>query len=459
MRPTGVKFLAAACEDAIILGNPRRIVKDVKIDSRECKAGDMFVCIKGEKTDGHDYIIAAYNKGCRCFLVTKEQNIYDATFIVVKDTVKAFCDMAAAYLNEFKLRKVAVTGSVGKTTTKMLTAAVLSSKFRTIATKKNLNTDLGIALTSFDADGSTQAVVFEMGMDKPGEIAGYVKRVHPEVAIITNVGISHLERLGTRDAIADAKLEIVSEFDASNVLIVNSSSDYLKTKEEIRTRAKNKEHFKIVGVGSDMMLENVRAQGTSGIEFNLNGVHFELPLIGEHNAVDAALAASCGIEYGIPLKKAADALRNVSATEKRLKLEDLSGIILIDDSYNASPDSVVAGIAAIGSITAQRKILVLGDMLELGSESVRGHNRVGEAAARLGVNMVVAYGDNKEEYLDGMRSVEGNRCAYMGLNTLDEVKEYVLKIIRKGDAVLVKGSNSTKISEVAELIRKTYHAK
>lgn len=452
MKPTNVNFLANACGGEIIGANNRKIF-GVKIDSRESFTGDMFVCIVGENNDGHNYIQSAYENGCRTFLISEDIPTHnDATYIKVKDTYQAFCKMSEEYLKQFEIIKIGVTGSVGKTTTKMLTAAVMGSKYHTIATRKNLNTDLGLALTCFDVDDKTEVAVFEMGMDKPGEIAGYVKRVKPNIAIITNIGVSHLERLGTRDAIADAKLEIVNEFEDTNILIVNSESDYLKTKLEIRERAKNKANFTIISVGQDVKIDNIRNRDY-GIKFSVNGTDVHLPLIGKHNAMDAALACAAGMQFGISLEGAAKALEQVKATDKRLKVENLSNIILIDDSYNASPDSVKAGIAAIEAVSARRKIVVLGDMLELGSETENGHIQVGACVSEARIDILVAVGRNKDLYKKGLESVPDNRCIFVGCLSLEEAKEKVLSSLQSGDAVLVKGSNSTKVSEIAQAIR------
>ncbi len=457
MRATKLGMLADACS-GILTGDAQMTVCDVKIDSRACVPGDLFVCVVGENKDGHDYINSAYEKGCRCFLVSRDMKIEGASFIKVEDTKAAFAKMAEAYLNQFSLRKIAVTGSVGKTTTKMLTAAVMQSRYNTISTQKNLNTDLGTCLTAFMVDETTQAVVFEMGMDKSGEIAGYVSWIKPEVALITNIGISHLERLGSRDAIADAKLEVVNEFTDKNVLIVNGDSDYLRTRQEIRERAKNKSKFQIIIIGKDKDIElsNVKNDGANGISFKINDTLFKLPLIGEHNAIDAALAVACGTYFGISLGTAAKALENVIATDKRLQSERLGDILLIDDSYNASPDSMMAGISALAGVRARRRILVLGDMLELGSEDASGHVAVGRFAAEKEIDVLIAIGNKKDYYRQGILEAENGRCIFVPLENLDAARTYLKELLRKDDAVLVKGSNSTRVSELAQFIRDSF---
>jgi len=452
LRSTDIAFLAQACGGT--LSGIRQDIKGVRIDSRECGEGDLFVCVVGEKNDGHRFIPKAYELGCRAFLVSEDcDELPGAAYVRVEDTTHAFRLMAQAYLAQFPVIKIGVTGSVGKTTTKMLTAAVMSAKYRTVCTQKNLNTHLGLCLTCFLADESTQCVVFEMGMDRKNEIAEYVEWVRPQLAIITNVGVSHMERLGSRDAIADAKLEIVRCFTDENVLIVNSFSDYLQTEDEIRERALNKSDYRIVLVGKDIGFNGLKNKGADGIEFYVNNTRFELPLLGEHNAVDACLAVACGLEFGISEEQAAKALSAVSAGDRRLKAENCGGVMLLDDSYNASPDSMKAGIAALMGIKASRHIAVLGDMLELGGAEDEGHIQTGRFAAEQGVDIIIALGKKKEYYFKGAAGAAGSAPDTIGLDSLDSVKEAVMQILKPGDAVLVKGSNSTHIGQAAEYIR------
>ena len=420
MRPCSVRYLADAC-GGTVTGDSGYLVRDIKIDSRACGDGDLFVCVIGEINDGHNFVRSAYDNGCRAFLVSRDVELpEDAVLIHTDDTMQAFRHMAETYLAQFK---------------------------------KNLNTHLGVCLTCFLADETTECVVFEMGMDHKGEIEEYIEWTKPEIAIITNIGISHMERLGSRDAIADAKLEIVLQFNDDCVLVVNSRSDYLKTEEEIRARALNKSNFKIVMLGRDIDFRDVKNLGEDGIEFYVGDVKVELPLLGEHNAIDACLAIAAGWQLGISTEEAAEALGKVTATERRLKAAKVGEVYLLDDSYNASPDSMKAGIAALCGVDAKRRIAVLGDMLELGGADEEGHTAVGEYAAEKGVDILIATGKRKEYYFKGVSRSGKTGTSTMGLEDLDSVKDMVLQILRPGDAVLVKGSNSTGLGQVAELIR------
>lgn len=463
MVKTKAKILCSYCEGTL-LGNQEAVVYDVKIDSREAKQGDMFVCIVGENNDGHKFAESSYQAGCRIFLMSNPNmaksmiEIHsDACVILVDNTITALEKMAEKYLNLFSVRRVAVTGSVGKTTTKKMTAAVLSEKYNTVCTQKNLNTNIGLCLTAFMADQDTEFIVFEMGMDGKGQIDEYVSFIKPELAIITNVGVSHMERLGSRDNIASAKLEVVNQFTKENTLIVNSNSDYLDSEEDIRTRAINKEKYNIILCPSDLSISDIENHGEKGISFcyesNGDKQKIEIPAIGIHNVVDASLAITAGLVLGVSLSQAADALSKIESTDRRLNVEKINGVTLIDDSYNASPDSMKAGLAALSGFDG-RKIAILSDMYELGDAEEEGHIDVGTSAADNGIDYLIAVGMNRRLYAHGVSLSKKMACNVIQLESKESAIELIENFLKDGDVVLVKGSNSTKISEVADYIRK-----
>lgn len=467
MRPTSVKFLAKAA-NARLIGNVDAVVSDVEIDSRNAEEGEMFVCIVGENNDGHNYVRSAYEGGCRVFLMSDEWKAIefaetdpDICVILAGDTSVAFKDMAKAYIGQFDIRKIGITGSVGKTSTRTYTAAVLSEKYNTVCSQKNYNTHLGLCLTCFLADESTEVIVFEMGMDRKNEIAEYVDWVFPETAVITNVGISHMERLGSRDAIADAKLEIVKNFGPANMLVYNSLSDYLN-EEEIKSRAPGDYQLFSIGTeeGCDLVFSDVAAS-TEGMSFRLASgeedavVHMNL--LGSHNAIDAALAAAVGLRYGVDLKTAAQGLAKVKPNPRRLNASRLAGVYLIDDTYNASPDSMKAALEVMGYIQADRKICILADMLELGDAEKSGHIEVGRKAAEEGVDVLYAIGKNAALYKEGASANPDLKviCA----EKLEELEPIISAQLRSGDAVLIKGSNATGVAGLAERLREMLSGK
>ena len=466
MRPTGVKFLAKAA-DAVISGDPDRVVFDVKIDSRQAGEGDMFVCVTGENNDGHNFIPGAYENGCRVFLVSDEwkaaelvEKDPEVCCIIAGDTSIAFRDMARACIDQFEIARIGITGSVGKTSTRVYTAAVLGAKRRVISSQKNLNTHLGLCLTCFLADESTELIVFEMGMDRKNEIAEYVDWVFPETAVITNVGISHMEKLGSRDAIADAKLEIVKNFGPENILIYNSLSDYLNP-QEIKRRAPGEYGLWAVGTSGDCHLRvyNIESPAEGGVSFTLESssekVDVHMQLLGKHNAIDAALAASVGLRYGVDLKSAAQALAKVKPTYRRLDAVMLGSVYIIDDTYNASPDSMKAALDVMGDIKAERKIAVLADMLELGDALESGHREVGACAGEKGIDVLYAIGSNAKLYCDAARSVNPS-MQIIHAEKLQDIEPEITSSLRPGDAVLIKGSNITGVAGLAERLREKF---
>ncbi len=462
MRPVSIDFLASAA-NARVLGNADRIVKGVQIDSREAGEGDLFVCVIGDFKDGHDYADDAYGNGCRVFLMSEQkaadailQRNPSACVLMAEDTQIAFRDMAKAYLDQFDVKKLAITGSVGKTSTRTYTAAVIGSRYPTQSSQKNLNTHLGLCLTCFRAEEDTRVMVFEMGMDRSGEIAEYVDWIRPDTAIITNVGVSHLEKLGSRDAIAEAKLEIVKYFGPENLLIYNADSDYLSKEEIIRRTGGN---FRMYSVGSrpdcDMQLMRVNAEGASGIRFTLKAndiaLDYAMPVLGAHNAIDAALAVAAGLSMRVPLTQAAKALSEVKANPRRMNAVRLGGVTVIDDTYNASPESMKAALDVLDQLTSERKIAVLADMLELGGMEEKGHLEVGRRIAASSVDVLFAVGPRAKAYAD-CAAVNENIKIYHA-DQLEELEPVLQRMLLTGDTVLIKGSNVTGVAGLAQRMR------
>ena len=462
MKAVNVTELASAC-GAKLLGSSTRTVSDVKIDSREAVFSDLFVCIIGEINDGHEFAQDAYDNGCRAFLMSRPEKAEAlaaadsaVTVLLVPDTSIAFRDMAKAYLDQFNLKRIAITGSVGKTSTRTFTDAVLSSRFNTKSSQKNLNTHLGLCLTCFRADDETRMMVFEMGMDRSGEIAEYVDWIRPDIAVITNVGISHLERLGSRDAIADAKLEVVKHFGADNLLIYNADSDYLNEEEIVKRTGGG---FRMYAVGSeescDLQLLNVDSQRAGGIRFTLKtkdiALDYSMPVLGKHYAIDAALAVAVGLSCNVPMSQAVRALEGVTPNPRRMNAVKLGGIYVIDDTYNASPESMKAALDVMDHIHAERKIAVLADMLELGEMEEQGHREVGQRIAASTIDVLFAVGERAKAYADCAASNENIKVYYE--KDLDKAESAIRRMLLTGDAILIKGSNITGVAGLAQRIR------
>ena len=462
MRPESIDFLASAA-NARVLGDRTRTVEGVQIDSREAGQGDLFVCVVGEINDGHDYVDGAYANGCRVFLMS-EQKAADAILskdpsvcvLMADDTQIAFRDMAKAYLEQFDVKKIAITGSVGKTSTRTYTAAVIGSRYPTESSQKNLNTHLGLCLTCFRAKEDTRVMVFEMGMDRSGEIAEYVDWIRPDTAVITNIGITHLERLGSREAIADAKYEIVKYFGPDNLLIYNADSDYLSEEEIVRRTGGNFRRYSVgTKEGCDLQLLNVNTERAGGIRFTLKtkdiALDYAMPVLGEHNAIDAALAVAAGLSLNVPMTQAVRALSEVKPNPRRMNAVKLGGVYVIDDTYNASPVSMIAALDVMDQIRAERKIAILADMLELGEMEKAGHLEVGRRIAASTIDVLFAIGPRAKAYADCASVNENIKIFYA--ETLEELEPSINRMLLTGDAVLIKGSNITGVAELAQRIR------
>jgi UDP-N-acetylmuramoyl-tripeptide--D-alanyl-D-alanine ligase len=462
MRPVSIDFLASAA-NARVLGNSNRTVKGVQIDSREAGEDDLFVCVIGDFKDGHDFADGAYENGCRIFLMS-EQNAADAILLrdpsvcvlMAEDTQIAFRDMAKAYLDQFDVKKLAITGSVGKTSTRTYTAAVISSRYPTQSSQKNLNTHLGLCLTCFRAEEDTRVMVFEMGMDRSGEIAEYVDWIRPDTAVITNIGITHLERLGSREAIADAKYEILNHFGPDNLLIYNADSDYLSEEEIVRRTGGNFRRFSVgTKDGVDLQLLNVNTERAGGIRFTLKtkdiALDYSMPVLGEHNAIDAALAVAAGLSLNVPMTQAVKALAEVKPNPRRMNAVKLGGVYVIDDTYNASPVSMIAALDVMDQIRAERKIAILADMLELGEMEKEGHLEVGRRIADSTIDVLFAIGTRAKTYADCAAANERIKVYYA--EDLAELEPAIQRMLLTGDAVLIKGSNITGVAELAQRIR------
>ncbi len=469
MKKTDVQWLARACGGRIF-GNQHAWISGVAIDSREVGPGEMFVAYVGPSKDGHDFLEGALERGCRVFLVSKEDRIPplltrepSASFILTGDTEQGLTGIAGSYLDQFDLHRVAVTGSVGKTTTKEMIARVLSRKYRTVSTSGNLNTTLGQCLTAFRAEPETQAIVFEMGMDRKGELESYCRWVRPKVAVITNVGTAHLERLGTREAIAEAKLEIAAYLGSRDVLVFNSDSDFLAAA-DVAGRLGGRCRLCPVGTGKDAeyFLRDVRARdgGAAFVLEDLAGRRsqdFMIPIPGLHNAMNAALAAAAGSFLDIALQEAAAALGTMQSAERRLRVETAGGVTLIDDTYNAGPDSMRAALDVLAQTEGRRRIAVLADILELGSYLEEGHRSVGRYAAEKNPDVLIAIGSNAKYYAIGAEEA-GYRGHLAHYDSNREAMEYLLAELRQGDVVLVKGSNATGVAAVAARIHEWINA-
>lgn len=474
MKKITVAEMQKATKGILVFGKQETIIEGIAIDSREVSPEDAFFAIVGEEQDGHIYAVKAAENGCGVVVVHQNSIVEEIkkvrpeiTVLLVSDTTRALQDLAEWYLSLFPIKKIAVTGSTGKTTTKEMLYAVISQKYKTLRNLGNFNNHIGLPLTIFHLDEEIEVGIFEMGMSEFGEIHRLADIVRPDLAVITNIGTSHIEYLKTRENILKAKMEVTDFFDKKNVLFINQDNDMLNEEmiswciQEKRKEADSyRGEFEIVTAGeaesADFQLSNRKDLGESGIQFTIThgeeSEEFSLPLLGNHNGFNAMLAVAVGRTLGISLQQAAQGLAKMEITNRRLNIEEIKGIKLIDDTYNASPDSMKAAIDVLMSISGMRKIAILADILEMGEVAEEYHYKVGEYASHKEVDVVISVGKNARLIAEGAKAASKNTMVihYAEKETLlEELKEF----LKPGDVVLVKGSNGMRMTEIVNKVR------
>lgn len=413
------------------------------LDGRQAEPGGLFVAFTGEHADGHDYAGQAGRAGAVAVLGSRRTPL---PTVVVKDARSALQALAAHVVARLRdgLTVAALTGSHGKTSTKDLLAAVLSSVAPTIATIGSLNNELGVPLTMLRTDAATRYLVLEMGARHVGDIAHLTGLVAPDIAVVLNVGQAHLGEFGSRGAIARAKGELVQGLAAGGTAILNADDPRV-----VAMRSLTDGPVLTFGWAehADVRVLNLTLDRLGRASFTLRtadcSAAVTLPLVGAHQALNASAAAAAGLAAGVPLGVAAAALANASLSRWRLELRDLAGgARLLNDSYNASPDSTRAALDALAVIDGRRRIAVLGEMRELGDESLAEHRAAGEYAASR-ADVVVAVGEAARPIADGA----GERAVVLAGN--DAAVDWLRNHLAAGDVVLVKASRAARLDEIA----------
>lgn len=419
---------------------------DVSTDTREIQPGSLFVAIRGERFDGHDFISKAEELGAVAAVADHPVDC-GIPVLVVGDTRKAFLDLGGWYRRRFGVRIAAVTGSVGKTSTKEMIDAVLSSQYKTLKTEGNLNNEIGLPRTLFRLDDSYEAAVIEMGMSDFGEISRLSKAANADIGVITNIGVSHIETLGSREGILKAKLEILDGLKENAPLVVNADDDLLGVL-QFSDRAVLR--YGIQTEGADAQAVEISKFGfNTKFEIVFRGEYYpaEVPVLGKHHVLNALAAFLVGVEFGMAPKDAARALRKYRPSGMRQNVVDHGGIIVIEDCYNASPDSMQASISVLSLLEGNgKRVAVLGDMLELGTYSEEAHRQVGRAAAASGLDALLCFG--KLSGLIGEEAKNNGLSEVYYFDEKSEVARWLTFNMHQGDAVLFKASREMKFEEI-----------
>ena len=448
MDATTLHALAAACGGVLLCGDGAVAVTDICKDTRALKAGDLYWVLSGENFDGHQFVSAAAAAGAAGAVVAREVADVPADFplIRVDDPQAALVRLAHWYRDKLAARVICLTGSNGKTSTKDFAASVASTRFAVNKTEGNLNNHIGLPLTILSAKSTDQVCVWEIGMNHAGEIEPLASLARPDIGIITNIGVAHIEFLGSREAIAEEK-GMLGEALSPNAVLVLPEWDEFTPSLAARTKAR----VVLAGTSDGLRAEKLRPS-THGLDFELvhggEKVAAHLPVTGDHMVRNALLAVSAGLELGLTLRECASGLAATKLSARRLACLDVRGVTVLDDSYNANPDSMEAALHALRGLPGGgRRFAVLGRMGELGSYAEEGYRRVGRTAATT-MSVLIAVGPETGPMAEAARhagNVEVHSVADTG-----EAAKLLRELARPGDAVVLKGSRAARMERVLE---------
>lgn len=455
-----VSEIQAATGGELLCGAPDQVAVGVCTDSRRIAQGELFIPLQGEKYDGHDFIHQAVSKRAGAILTAKELTAPSMIpVILVNDTLKALGAIARFHRRRFQIPVIAVTGSNGKTTTKELIATVLGTRFKVVKTELNYNNEIGAPLTILKIDRETEAVILEMGMRGQGQIRYLAGIALPEIGVVTNVGLSHLELLGSKEAIAQAKGELIAALPSDGIAVLNGTDPLVASMSKLfsgesvfygtEPKGSSKAHLKTEVL--DIWASDLRiVPGGQMVEVDGRWGRFSLflPLYGRYNVDNLLAAVAIGLLLGLSPEEIAGAVASFTPVEKRLRIIETGGIRIIDDTYNSSPPAVIGALEVLRELApAGRKIAILGDMLELGVASNAAHHEIGEAVAALGCFALFSIGPQSEETNRAAKEKGVFTRHYQDKSRLIADARAFLS---PGDAVLVKGSRGLEMEEIVE---------
>ena len=444
--------IVRATGGVLIGGNPDTDFNEISTDSRAVGEGMLFVALVGEKFDGHNFADCAVSHGAVAVVVSKDIDIHGPK-ILVKDTLKALGDIATYYRMKFPIPFIGITGSVGKTTTKDMIACVLSAKYNVHKTMGNFNNQIGLPLTLLKLEAENQIAVTEMGMSGFGEIDSLASMVMPHTCVFTNIGMSHIEKLGSRENIRKAKLEMLNHA-ARGANVVFCGDDELLLAAKNNFVGFNVFSYGITNTECDVVAKDI-VYGERGTDFTIchgeNSFKVHIPVLGEHNVENALAAYVVGICHGVSQEEYISAISEFTPGNMRQNVLDVNGITVINDCYNASPSSVQAGLRILNQLgNERRKIAVLGDMLEMGEWAEEAHALVGQYVVENDVEILVTVGKNSIKIAEGAKNAGMKQENVYCFDSNDAVSEFLDAEVKKGDVILVKGSRGMKLETVVE---------
>ena len=457
MKEIKVKDILKLTNGDLITGDEELLCENFSKDTRTIQKGDIYIGIKGAKFDGNQFWKEALDKGASCVIVqdvdisSEEKEKYsNKTIIKVENTLEALYKIAQYKRSLYNIPVIAITGSVGKTSTKDLISSVVQTQYKTLKTEGNNNNNIGLPFTILRLKDH-EAMVIEMGMNHFGEISLLTNIAQPTISVITNIGTSHIGNLGSRENILKAKLEILEGMKEPKI-IINNDNDLLHKWFET-----NKNHLEIHTYGiennSEFLAKDIMSQEDSSIfKVNINNENIEIkvPVGGKHFVYNALCAVAVGKLLGIDNNKIQKGISELELTKKRMEIRQLeNGAILINDSYNASFESMKSSIEYLGNHTGKRKIAALGDMFELGEYAQELHKKVGMEVAKNKIDLLLCVGNDAKYIIQGAKEINKNINTQL-LENNEKLLEKLRKELKDGDVLLVKASNATKFYEICQ---------
>jgi UDP-N-acetylmuramoyl-tripeptide--D-alanyl-D-alanine ligase len=432
--------------------DPAVVATGYSIDSRTLQPGDLFFAVRGERLDGHDYVEAALGRGAVAAVVDKSHaaRVAEARLLVVDDTLAALQTLGAAVRRLWGKPLVGVTGSAGKTTTKETIAHVLATRYKVLKSQGNLNNHFGMPLQLLKLEPEDDIAVIEMGMSHAGEIAALAKVAQPDCGVVTMVAPVHLEFFESIAGIARAKYELIESLHAGGVAVLNADDEYV-------SQFGRDFHGRVLMFGrhttADVSAQNIESRGPEGSAFDIvaegKHAHAVLPLLGEHNVYNALAGVAVGLQYGVSLEQAAASLATLSAGDKRGEILKINGATIINDCYNSNPKALDSMVRSVANMPATRRIVVAGEMLELGPAGEKMHRESGRHMAQSGIDVVIGVRGLAQAIVDGALE-RGLHAEFVG--TPEEAGEWLKRELKPGDVVLLKASRGVRLERAMEAL-------
>jgi UDP-N-acetylmuramoyl-tripeptide--D-alanyl-D-alanine ligase len=431
---------------------PEEVVRGYSIDSRTVGPGQLFFAVTGERLDGHDFVEAALKKGAAAAVVRQDlRGRYpgETRLLAVEDTLVALQTLATAVRKLWAKPLIAVTGSAGKTTTKEAVAHVLSTRFRVLKSEGNFNNHFGLPLMLLKLEPEFDLAVIEMGMSHAGEIRALARIAQPDIGVVTNVAPVHLEFFDSLAGIARAKYELIESLPAGAAAVLNADDEYVS---QFGRHFKGKVVMYGTRANADVRAEKIQSKGTEGVAFDvvIGGLRepARLPLVGEHNVLNALAAVAVGLERGLSSAEAVGALASLAPADKRGQVLQVGNITLINDCYNSNPKALEAMVDALAAMAATRRIVVAGEMLELGPAGEQMHRRAGQHIAEKKIDILLGVRGLAQAMVEGAKRA-GVRTEFVA--TSDDAGEWLAREARDGDVILLKASRGVKLEQALEV--------